>query len=406
MHKGKMDKFHDVKIEERFSTRLKTSSHLFERPFPNYRQPIELGRFSLNESRRFRHDSSQLRVFAPPIDWSRCALDLRDGYQNMINRDESKKEYLDDLLRWIKCNKHKFLSQTQSEPQQNTDEDQPLQNKAKLACESAVFSSLNTDFVCWRGLLTRLLCIPYENQDDILVAVIRFRGTYFMCEYETESNMQQTLKTTPKLKEMCAWGFKFEQYVTADRDRRVPDTKSPVNTNVAFCTVSRTRLASNSIVFGAEVDCEDLNCKKGNAYIELKTSRLIEAQRQHENFCKYKLIKWWAQSFLIGIPRVICGFRDDDGVVRRLQDYPVHEIPNIAKSALLKPWKPSVCFNFLDVFFEFVKSNITTDDERCVYMIQWQPHSDMSCQKLGDDPEFHFLPDWFIKWSDWDQPCA
>lgn len=65
----------------------------------------------------------------------------------------------------------------------------------------------------------------------------------------------------------------------------------------------------------------------------------------HHN-TRFKLIKWWAQSFLIGIPRIVCGFRDDNGVVQTLQNYPVHEIPGIVKVSFLvrrELLKVSVC---------------------------------------------------------------
>ena len=58
------------------------------------------------------------------------------------------------------------------------------------------------------------MCVPYENRDDLMIGVIRFRGTYFLCEFDTELKIQQKKNTTPKQEEMCAWGFKFEQYVT------------------------------------------------------------------------------------------------------------------------------------------------------------------------------------------------
>ena len=32
-------------------------------------------------------------------------------------------------------------------------------------------------------------------------------------------------------------------------------------------------------------------------------------------------MKWWAQSFLVGIPKIVCGFRDDDGVVKNVQHF-------------------------------------------------------------------------------------
>jgi len=36
---------------------------------------------------------------------------------------------------------------------------------------------------------------------------------------------------------------------------------------------------------------------------------------------RFKLLKWWAQSFLVGIPKIVCGFRDDDGIVKNLQHF-------------------------------------------------------------------------------------
>ena len=46
---------------------------------------------------------------------------------------------------------------------------------------------------------------------------------------------------------------------------------------------------------------------------------------------RFKLIKWWAQSFLIGIEKVIGGFRDDDGVVRRLENFRTMEMSKMCK---------------------------------------------------------------------------
>ena len=82
------------------------------------------------------------------------------------------------------------------------------------------FVSLHTDFVCWRGLLTRLLCTPFENRDDWRIAITKFRGTYFLCEFETESKKVQKEQITPRQDEMTYWGWKFEQYVTAGKDLR------------------------------------------------------------------------------------------------------------------------------------------------------------------------------------------
>jgi hypothetical protein len=77
------------------------------------------------------------------------------------------------------------------------------------------YSQLNTDFVCWRGLLTKFLCTPYENREGWLVAITLFNGTYYLCEFETEQKKEQNASRTQRDDEMCCWGWKFEQYLTA-----------------------------------------------------------------------------------------------------------------------------------------------------------------------------------------------
>ncbi len=40
-----------------------------------------------------------------------------------------------------------------------------------------------------------------------------------------------------------------------------------------------------------------------------------------------KLMKWWAQSFLLGVPKIVCGFRDDNGTVNSLHSFRTIDIP-------------------------------------------------------------------------------
>ena len=68
--------------------------------------------------------------------------------------------------------------------------------------------------------------------------------------------------------------------------------------------------------------------KPPQSYIELKTNREILTDRNKSSFRRYKLMKWWAQSFLVGVPKITCGFRNDDGVVKVLQTFKTAEIPH------------------------------------------------------------------------------
>lgn len=361
--------------------------------FPFFRQPKEIGFLSLDINRKFSCDKSQLKYYVKPQDMNTVSLDLKKGYAEMIRKDDNTKEYLNDILLWIKSNLEKFSIPSSADTVQKDkniiDSDE---TKLKKRC-------LNTDFICWRGLLTKLLTTPYENRDGWMIGVTLFSGTYYLCEFETEEKKHQRETTTQRQDEMCCWGWKFEQYLTADSPSGTPDTDSPYNNCEAFCTVVRSRLNDHSLVFSGEVDAvstSSVNGKDHSHYVEMKTTREIDNQRQDMNFKRFKLIKWWIQSFLVGIPEIICGYRDDDGIVHRLESIQTHRIPDMIKM-LHNPWKPAVCFNFLDKFLAFIKQTVKEDNCKVVYLLQWKPHQDITCEKLPPDSDYKFLPDWYIK---------
>lgn len=74
---------------------------------------------------------------------------------------------------------------------------------------------LNTDFVTWRGHLTKVLTTPYERQDGWLLAVSLFHGTLYISEVETESSRRQREQRSEMLKELTYMGYKFEHYMCA-----------------------------------------------------------------------------------------------------------------------------------------------------------------------------------------------
>lgn len=46
---------------------------------------------------------------------------------------------------------------------------------------------------------------------------------------------------------------------------------------------------------------------------------------------RFKLLKWWAQSFLPGVPRVVAGFRDQEGVVVSVETFHISKISQLIK---------------------------------------------------------------------------
>ena len=77
----------------------------FRGEFPFYRQPVEVGCFSLDENRGFHDDKRQLRIFSPPHSLD---FDLRAGYKEFVKRNEDEKEGLEHLLQWTNRHREKF----------------------------------------------------------------------------------------------------------------------------------------------------------------------------------------------------------------------------------------------------------------------------------------------------------
>ncbi|XP_061414474.1 decapping and exoribonuclease protein isoform X3 [Lethenteron reissneri] len=476
---------------------LSTRPHDHGGGFPFYRQPVEVGCFSLDAERRFHADARQLRYYAPPKGdddgeggggggrgrvrdgvrgaasgqrdagragadgghggsgggcgergsgdgagdgecgghgltagagdnrgggaraggfgvaatsggggggsgggATRVEFDLRDGYpERYVQRDDDIKEKLDHVLRWILPNRYKFAL------------------AGETLRDSAAISSLHTDVVTWRGHLTKVACTPYERHEGWLMAVTLLAGTRYMSEMETEEARRQRGTRDARQREMTYWGYKFEQYLCAETPGGIPDPGGIVNTNEAFCTVVRTRLKSHSLVFAGEVDC--LSCHNAEVdkhrdaepatparrasgqrpqqqqhssnYVELKTSRELYTPNQRRNLHRFKLIKWWAQSFLVGVPKIVAGFRDDEGVVRRLQTFETLHIPKMVADDQ-EAWNGSVCLNFVEAFLTFMKKVVTKDDPKTVYLFSWEPGRDVT-YSVHPDSELAFLPD-------------
>ncbi|ELU05819.1 hypothetical protein CAPTEDRAFT_186717, partial [Capitella teleta] len=351
----------------------------FDTKFPFFRQPKEIGFFSQDSDRQFRADDSSLRYYCAPKPECDSNFDLKAGFDTFIKKDDSVKERLDDLLRWVILNREKFRP--------------PDADKNPV-------TSLCTDFICWRGLLTRVLCTPYEQREGWIIAVIKLRGTFYLCEYDTEEKKHQITKETHRQLLLQYGGFKFEQYMTSKSPSEKPETSVPVNNNEGFCSVVRSRLDQHSMVFGGEVDCYSGD-KKEKEYVELKTSREMDKPNQLRNFKKFKLLKWWCQSFLLGVPRVVCGFRDDDSIVQRIKTYSTLEIPKLCQD-VHDCWQPNVCFNFCNQFFKHVKEVVCESNSASVTVFTYLPQRKCIVHEdFGEESEFHFLPEWYT--NSWEQ---
>ncbi|XP_012264501.2 decapping and exoribonuclease protein-like [Athalia rosae] len=342
--------------------------------FPHFGRPKVIGYFSLDENKKFMPNAAQLRYLVRSSDIT-TELDLKQGYHLCKQLTTADEQGLESLLRWI------------------------LLNTPKIRADQESDRWLQPHFVCFRGLLTTICCTPFERQEGWIFSASKWRGTIYLNRFLTEEAQHAKNNYPESLLQFMAWGYKFEQYLLSESPGQIPDTSQAVNAAPEFDILFKSRLAEHKLLYAAEIDgvesdeilAEPIDWDK-KKLVELKTCRIIEDTRRHRNFRRYKLIKWWCQSFLVGIENVICGFRDDNGIVKHITSFEVAEMARMSKEF----WTGSECMNFAADFLNFVKSVVKEDYDKSVYKFEWAPGRDVQVKVFPGKCEYSALPQWFI----------
>uniref|UniRef100_A0A1I7VMD8 Decapping nuclease n=1 Tax=Loa loa TaxID=7209 RepID=A0A1I7VMD8_LOALO len=279
---------------------LKTDPSLYEGAFPAFDKPSVIGEMCITKQRDILPGRCRAKYLHEKAVGQRCNFDLNIGYHQFEGKDVLHNEKLDMLLKWILMH---------SEPGSSLDK----------VCHRA-------DFICWRGILTRIACSPYECRDGWRLAAVRYKSVIFICEFPTNEKILQLKSMSDRDKLMTYWGFKFEQYMTSDSLSSEPNNNEPVTNLEEFDVVVKACLGGRRerlrILYSGETDCIDAE----GEYVELKTQR----KELTNNFWSHKAMKWWVQSFLIGIQNIVVGLRDNNGIVTHTECL---RVPQLAKKA-------------------------------------------------------------------------
>lgn len=219
--------------------------------------------------------------------------DLNRGYGQHISKDDTRNEHLDAL-----CYSLMELGR-----------DEALDRARRRA-----------DVVTWRGMATRMCTALYEQRDGWEMNAMLVQGTMYIEEHLSpqmlveKAQRRQGPATSSReegLARLTYHGSSFESWSTHtpssrpfDYARDNPWSGTP-NTNTQWCSVVKTRLGSSRLILGGEVDCVDERGQK----VELKTSMVIRNERDTVRF-EEKMLRFYMQSFLLGVGRVLVGFRD------------------------------------------------------------------------------------------------
>ncbi|KAF9036219.1 RAI1 like PD-XK nuclease-domain-containing protein [Panaeolus papilionaceus] len=279
--------------------------------------------------------------------------------------------------------------------------------------------------VSWRGVMTKILIAPYENRDSWELNVMHVNGTLYLEEHASDERLAEKSNMTPRQRLQTYYGYAFESYCTSEEPTRrsevqrlgggvPPGWGGDVNNNVQWCSVVRAKLGDTRMIIGGEVDCvRGKYTGQPDTFVELKTSMAIRGERDESNF-ERKLLKFYFQSFLLGVPEIVVGFRTPAGVVTTVQTFKTIQLPRMVRGKA-NAWDPLVCLDWGYEFLTFLKGVVRdgssegdrTSNMRTVWRVKFTPGTGISAAVLdkagveevvNGEERIGFLPRWY-----WDE---
>ncbi|KAF2965266.1 hypothetical protein GQX73_g8305 [Xylaria multiplex] len=338
------------------------------------KRPKEFACFSYDEKHEFRLDDSSLQWYYPP----RLGADLSKGFDKFDKHDESIDEHLDSLLKTI------------------------------AAHEKEEGKKIDANIVTWRDNVGTVRGPRWNISTNLIKDCIFIEDNYEFKQFSKEQqNKQQRGRRgqfSPEL--MTYWGYKFEALSCIPRpwgevSREFIENRDEhiVSNKAQYCSVVRTGVGKTVLCLGGEVDAiwDSKPTQKGapTNWIELKTSAEIRDDRGMNNF-ERKLMKFWIQSFLLGVPKIVVGFRSQDGILTKLEEIQTASIPETAAKRGVRSWNANVCINFASEFLEWLRNTINDEG---VWRIRRRAGSPtIEVFKVEEVGHGNILTDEFINW--------
>ncbi|SCV73445.1 BQ2448_7371 [Microbotryum intermedium] len=352
-----------------------------------FQQPLHLTSFSYSPTRRVLltpHDrDASLAVYSSPS----LGSDLNTGFEQAVWRDDRCDEGLDALL-------------------------DTLQHYVEADTTGAAAEMLDkVNIITWRGMITKLLLAVYQVQEAHTDAthskrtraegwemnVMLMAGTLYFEESKTPSHLSSKAASEKSYLRQSYYGYSFEAFST-----RSPQSQShpshtkipfaPPNTNVQWCSIVKTNLGGFRMFLGGEVDCLRAGWREGDPirtddFVELKTNIVIGSHRDETLFERQKLLKHYTQSFLLGVPTIIVGFRTRAGHLTALQSFKTLEIPRLVRH---KPhaWSPTTSLASAFDLIQFINTTLLYDEHNKAAEDRWK--------ETGEIPE-NGWPVWRLK---------
>ncbi|KAG0463208.1 hypothetical protein HPP92_021684 [Vanilla planifolia] len=273
-------------------------------------EPCELACYSRIESGDVYFDDRSLRLFKRFV-CEDVGADLNKGFESFVEKKDLGSEVVGDLLACIR------------------NSNVPLQN---------------IHFLTFRENLIKIMSTAYIRHEPWKMGVHKRNGVVYLDEHKLPERSQTEID-----RRRSYWGYAFENLATENSREMGDDGK----------------VRAHRIIMGAEMDCCDSTDDGRRFYVDLKTSRELD-QRTEERYEREKLLKFWIQSFLAGVPFIVVGYRNDAGILLRTERLRTTDITQRVK--MKGYWQGGVCLAFADEVFCWLYGTVKEKED---YILQF-----------------------------------
>lgn len=262
--------------------------------------------------------------------------------------------------------------------------------------EQATGKKIKTDIITFRGVMTKLLTLIYNTENSVELYAIAFDQQLFIknddeVDFKRREAEAEKLAGNPEKQkhlEHCEFaGYKFEALTTlpkpwaqCSRSLIEKRDKKVVNNYEQYISVVKTGIGKVKTLLAGEVDCiwdyiPESKAEILQHYVELKTSRVVETPHQAIQF-ERKLFRTWAQCFLLGIKRIVYGYRDDNHILKNIEVFDTEEVPVLIKeNEIPRNEHPKIlcveAIKWYGALLEWLIKSIDLTDELVAYKISY-----------------------------------
>uniref|UniRef100_M4C4V7 Decapping nuclease n=1 Tax=Hyaloperonospora arabidopsidis (strain Emoy2) TaxID=559515 RepID=M4C4V7_HYAAE len=239
--------------------------------------------------------------------------------------------------------------------------------------------------ITYRNNLNKIMGTPYNSKSSWTFDVEKRNGCVYFNVRKTPQDIENIRNQQENQRRGAFAGRRFEIYSTHAKPGTLNDGKQRVvNEDEEYCSISAMTLGDKRLVVAAEIDCCGDKSSSTREYIELKTFRLLQRENDQFVFERFKLLAFWIQSFIVGTPKIVVAFRDDEFRVQKLQSFKVMEIPSFCR----KHWSPVVCLNFTKTLLDWIYEHAVDGRVYRVTYIPWQHVIEMKEEKRSSKTSF------------------